>query len=148
MALLKKATTAQYPLRASFEFDTATADTMVDTGGATSNFKTDAKAFDIIPLPFGAQVVGGELIVKTASDVVTTHTVSVGDSASATRYLGVTSIKAAARTALVPTGYVGLGEAIRITIAATGGGGTVGKAQIMVEFVIAPTRANENLKTT
>lgn len=149
MATLKKTPSAQWPLRASFEFDTATAvnDQMVATDGILSNFKTDAKAFDIVPLPFGAQVIGGEVVVKVASDVVTTHTVAVGDSALATRYLAATSIKAAARTPLVPTGYVSLGEALRITIAATGGGGTVGKVQLMVEFVLQG-RANENLKTT
>lgn len=150
MALLKKTTGAQYPLRASFEFDIAAGDTMLATDGTVKTFKGPTGAFDIVPLPFGAQVIGGELIVKTASNEggAGTHTLSVGDSASATRYLGATSLKAAARTALVPTGYVSLGEALRITIAATVGDATVGKAQVMVEFVVAATRQNENLKTT
>lgn len=148
MATLKKATGAQYPLHASFEFNVAAGDVMVPVaGGAAVGFNT-SNAFDIVPLPFGAQVIGGDLIVHVASDVVTTHTLSVGDSASATRYLGATNIKAAARTALVPTGYKSLGEAIRITSAAAGGGGTVGRVQVMVEFVMAETRQNENLKTT
>lgn len=146
MALLKKSTSAQYPLRASFEF--LYNDTMVDIAGATSDFNTTGKAFDVIPLPYGAQLHGGELIVKTASNAVTTHTCSVGDSASATRYGATIDLKTAARTALTLTGYVSLGEALRLTIAQTGGAATAGKFQVMIEFSLAGTRANENLKTT
>ncbi len=146
MATLKKVTGAQYPLRASFEF--VVGDQMVATDGALSDFITNGKAFDVLTLPYGAQVIGGDIIVHTASDVVTTHTLSVGDSALATRYGTTVNLKAAARTALAITGYKSLGEALRLTIAATGGGGTVGRVQVMVEFVMAATRQNENLKTT
>lgn len=149
MATLKKAVSAQYPLRANFEFNIAAGDVMVPVaGGAAVAFTGSAPAFDIVPLPFGAQVIGGELVVKTISNDAGTHTLSVGDSASATRYLGATTIKTAARTALVPTGYVSLGEALRITLAAGSANATAGKVQVMVEFVLADTRANENLKTT
>lgn len=151
MATLKKAVGAQYPLRATFEYDVAGSDTMLNINAVSTLFKAitaSTPTYDIVPLPFGAQVIGGEVVVKVVSNDGGAATISVGDSASATRYLGATSTKALARTALVPTGYVSLGEAIRITLANANGDATTGKVQVQVEFVIAGSRQNENLKTT
>lgn len=145
MALKKKTTEAQQVLVAIFEFGVL--DTMVDTGGLTSDFATDAKAFDLLTLPFGSQVLGGDLVVKTISDAATTHTVSFGDSGSATRYLGATTIKTAARTALVPTGFKTAAQGFRMTVATTGAKATVGAVKVTVQFLI-DGRAQENLRTT
>lgn len=146
MATLTKAASAQYPLTASFNFTVA--DAMLNTSGALTNFKaTGSPVFEIIPLPYGAMVVGGELVVITADDDSGTSTVTVGDSGSANRYLGATTLKSAARTALVPTGFVNTTTGIRITVANQNGDAANGSFQINVSFIIG-SRATETLKTT
>lgn len=141
MALLKKNRAAQWPLYQEFTFTMA--DTMVDTAGATNALNVvGSKTYDVAGLPPGAVVIGGELVVGVVSNDATTATVAVGDSTSATRYLGATTIKTAARTPLVPTGYNSLGEDLRITIANGTGGATTGTVTVRVGYVIAG-RCNE-----
>ena len=137
MALKKPARTAQRPLVAEFtwNFD----DTMVNTVGNTVDFGAAnlggaAGKFDVINLPVGAVVIGGELIVETAFDTAG-YDITVGDSSSENRYLASTDVKALGRTALVPTGYHGTGQNIRITMSSDDVC-TTGKATLRVEFVI------------
>lgn len=143
MATLIKNRALQYPLVAVFEFDIASGDVMVNTSGTSQTFKAAAGVFDVIALPVNSQVIGGDLVVETASDDTGTATISVGDSSSATRYLGATSIKSAARTALVPTGFMNSsGLDIRITLANQNGNATVGKVRLHVTYVVK-NRQNE-----
>lgn len=105
MAKLNPSRAAQTVLSAEFTFEFA--DTMKDVNGVTKDFKTvGTHVFDAINLPPRATVVGGEVVTETAVTGSTAYNVSVGDSGSATRYLGVTNKLSAGRTALVPTGYV------------------------------------------
>lgn len=148
MATLTKTPSAQWALTAVFQFDIANSDAMVNTSAVSTAFKAAAgTTYDIVPLPYTSQVIGGDMTVLVVSNDTGTSTCSVGDSASATRYLGATNLKALARTALVPTGYQGLGEAVRITIANQNGDATTGKVRFHVTFLI-DGRATENLKTT
>lgn len=142
MALLKPNRTAQYPLWASFTFNFS--DTMVDTAGATKDFKTTGTSIvcEPIALPPGAVVVGGDVVTETAITGSTAYNISIGDSASATRYLGATDRVAAGRSALVPTGYHGLGENLRVTVAPTVADATAGKVTVRVEYII-DGRSNE-----
>lgn len=136
MAKLNAARQAQYPLMAEFTFEVAN-DTMTDVAGAAKDFKTvGSTVFEVIPLPINAVVVGGDVVTETAVTGSTLYNVSVGDSASATRYLGATDRTAAGRTALVPTGYRGAGENIRITIAPTVAASTGGKVTVRVLYTI------------
>jgi len=141
MALKIPSRTAQVVRHASFSW--AAADTMVPAaGGTATDFKpatTVAVVYDIIPLPVGAVVLSGELIVSTAFDG-STYALIIGDSASTNRYLATADRKAAARTTLVPSGYVSLGEPLRVTITPTGTT-TVGAGTIHIEYVI-PGRAD------
>ena len=66
----------------------------------------------------------------------TAYNVSVGDSGSATRYLGVTNRLSAGRTALVPTGYVGDGENLRLTVSPTVAEATAGKVTVRVQYIM------------
>lgn len=140
MALLKATRTAQWPLVAEFVFNFN--DTMVDVNGATKSFGstyTDAGTFEVIPMPPGAIVAGGELIVETAGAGPTAYTVSVGTSASATALLGATSILSAGRTALSTLGHnstVNGGGNIRIAIASTVANATAGKVRVRVMYTI------------
>lgn len=131
----------QYPLVAEFTFKFD--DTMVDTAGATKDFKTvGSTVVDAINLPVGAIVTGGEVVTETAVGGSTAYNVSVGDSGSATRYLSATDRVAAGRTALVPTGYVGNGEQIRVTVAPTVAAATAGKVTVRVQYIVR-NRVNE-----
>lgn len=115
----------------TFSFD----DTIVDIAGVTKDFKTvGSTVADVINLPNGAVVVGGDVVTETAATGSTAYNVSVGDSANAARYLGVTDKTAVGRTALVPTGYVGVGENIRITVSPTLAASTAGKVTVRVAF--------------
>lgn len=132
---------AQYPLVAEFTFNFD--DTMVDVAGVTKDFKTVGSAvFDVANIPQGAVITGGEVITETAVTGATAYNISVGDSGSATRYLGATDKVAAGRTELVPTGYRTDGANLRLTVAPTVANATAGKVTVRVEFVIAD-RVNE-----
>lgn len=136
MAKLNASRGSQYPLVAEFVVDVLN-DTMLNTAGALDEFKTVAThVFDVINLPINAIVVGGEVVTETAVGGATAYNVSVGDSASATRYLGATDRVAAGRTELVPTGYVGAGEQLRLTVAPTVAAATSGKVTVRVSYVV------------
>lgn len=141
MAALKPSRTAQNVMEAEFTFSIG--DTMTNTSGAADAFATAAAhAFDVINLPVGAVVVGGEVVTETAFTGSTAYNVKVGDSGSDTRYLGTTDKTTAARTALVPTGYQGTGENIRLTVTPTVATATAGKITLRVQYVVTG-RANE-----
>lgn len=144
MSVLKATRNAQYPLYAEFTFNFD--DTMTDKDGATKDFKTVGTSIvaDVINLPPYAVVVGGDVVTETAVAGSTAYNISVGDSGSATRYLGATDRVAAGRTALVPTGYVGAGENLRLTVAPTVAAATAGKVTVRVGYTIR-NRANENV---
>ena len=143
MAKLIAARGAQYPLVAEFTFNFD--DTMLDINGALVSFATVGTAVvEGIKLPVGATVIGGEVVTETAVTGSTAYNVSVGDRGSATRYLGVTNKLPAGRTVLVPTGYVGVGENLRVTVNPTVAAATAGKVTVRVEYVIR-NRTNETV---
>jgi len=146
MAKLTKARSAQYPLVAEFVFNFN--DTMLDINSVEKSFGSvfgDAGTFEVIPLPPGAVIVGGELIVETQGVGPTAYTVSVGNSSSATAYLAATDLKAASGTRTALTG-LGLGsndgKNVRIAIASTVANASAGKARVRVMYTI-DGRANE-----
>lgn len=137
MALKKATRTAQRPLVAEFTFSFD--DTMVDKDGATKDFKTTGTSFvgDVINLPINSIVTGGEVVTETAVTGSTAYNISVGDSGSATRYLGATDKVSAGRTALVPTGYVNDGGLnLRLTVAPTVADATAGKVTVRVQYIL------------
>ena len=141
MAKLIAARTAQYVMEAEFVFNFD--DTVVNTSGATVDFgatNTAATTVEIINLPAGAVVVGGSVTTETAFDAATFN-ITVGDSGSANRYLGTTDKKGTGLTALVPTGYRGEGENLRLVFTAADAC-TTGKMTVRVEY-IQTGRANE-----
>lgn len=131
----------QYPLVAEFTFNFD--DTMVDVNGVLKDFKTvGSTVVDAINLPTGAIVIGGEVVTETAVSGSTAYNIKVGDSNDDDRYLSVTDRVAAGRTALVPTGYVGNGEQIRVTVAPTDADATAGKVTVRVQYIVR-NRVNE-----
>lgn len=95
-----------------------------------------AGGYQAIDLPPDSVVVGGDLVVDTVFNS-TTNTMSVGDASSATRYLGATDTKTAARTALVPTGFktTTTQPSIVVTTALTGGAPTQGAVRLRVDYI-------------
>ena len=142
MADLKITRGAQWPLVAEFtlNFD----DTMTNTAGVSKDFgKTnvaETNSFDIINLPYGAVVIGGDVSTETVFDTAGLD-IAVGDATTADRYLSATDVKAVGRTALVPTGYVSDGAALRISVQCDDAC-TTGKATVRVLYTIR-NRTNE-----
>jgi len=135
MAKLTPSRAAQTVLCSEFTFEFA--DTMKDVSGVTKDFKTvGSTVVDAINLPPRATIISGEVVTETAVTGSTAYNVSVGDSVSATRYLGATDRTAAGRTALVPTGYVGNGENLRVTVAPTVAASTAGKVTVRVQYIM------------
>lgn len=126
---LKLANGRQYSLHGE---QTITFANIADTGVAVQALK----------LPFGAVVTGGEVVVDTPWNAGTSATLQVGDSTTANRYLGATSIQAAGRTALVPTGYVSDGSDITVTPTIAGTAPTAGSLRLRVTYTITG-RAHE-----
>ena len=132
----------QYPITAEFTFDVAN-DTMKNVSGADDNFKVvGSHVFDAILLPANAIVVGGEVVTETAVSGSTAYNVKVGDSVNDARYLASTDRVAAGRSALTPTGFVGGGEQVRVTVAPTVADATAGKITVRVSYIIR-NRVNE-----
>ena len=147
MALLNATRTAQWPLLAEFTFNFD--DTIRDIAGVEKDFgKTEAHdvVCSAINLPEGAVVVGGEVVVEVQGVGPTVYTVSLGDSASATRYTQTpVDLKGAvgARTALTLTGFRTT-ENLRLTVNSTVAAATAGRATVRVMYVM-PNRANETI---
>lgn len=138
---LKQATRGAQPVM-SAEFDFSFNDTMKDVNGVTKTFGsvyTDAGVFEVINLPLGAVVIGGDLIVEEQGVGPTAYTAAVGTSGSASAFLAATTLLSAAGTRVALTG-LGLaatdGKNVRITIASTVANATAGKFRLRLEYVI------------
>lgn len=134
---------AQWPLVAEFTFNFD--DTMVNSLGAEVDFgKVNLGGangiFDIAALPYGATIIGGEVVTETAFDTAG-FDVTIGDATSANRYLASTDAKGAGRVPLVPTGFVSTGEAIRLAFSSDDVC-TAGKMTVRIMYTIR-NRSNE-----
>lgn len=149
---------AQYPMVAEFTFNfndwvIDSVDLTKKTLGSTVALSTDpAEAgltgpvantitFDCIPLPVGAVIVGGELIIETAVTGSTAATITLGIAGALTTLLGSTSLMAAAstRTALLLTSALqhnAAGNNVRATIAYTVANATAGKARVRIMYTV------------
>jgi hypothetical protein len=153
---------AQYPLLAEFAFNfndwvVDSVDGAKKTLGSTLAASVDPTetgltgpvantiSFDAIPLPVGAVVIGGALIVETAFAGSTAYTISLGIAGNTAALLAATSALTAGRTALLLTTPLvsNGGQNLRATIAYTVANATAGKARLRVEYTI-DGRSSEN----
>jgi hypothetical protein len=161
---LKATRTVQYPLVAEFTFEhddwvIDSADGAKKTLGSTVALSkgpaetgltgpvANTITFDCIPLPPGAVLAGGELIVEEAYAGSTAATITLGIAGALTGILGSTSIMAAAntRTALLLTTALqsnAAGANVRATIAYTVANATAGKIRVRLMYTV-DRRANE-----
>lgn len=142
MSKLNASRNAQWPLAAEFTFNFD--DTMVNSAGAEvdfgkANLGGAAGSFDIINLPEGAVITGGEVVTETAFDTAS-FAVVVGDALVANRHLASTDLKAVGRAALTPTGAR---SSANLRLGFTSADVcTAGKMTVRIQYVI-PGRANE-----
>jgi hypothetical protein len=155
--------TAQYPLVAEFTF--AFNEWVVDsvdgtkkTFGSTAANSTDpgeqglnagtGVVFDCIPMPVGAVIIGGEVIVETAfAGIGAGATLNVGIAGATGALLAAFDLDAAtvgSRTALALTAplVANNGQNLRMTTAGLTATATAGKARIRVQYTI-DGRTNE-----
>ena len=140
MALLQQ-TRGSQPLQVS-EFIFNYNDTMKDVNGAVKTFGsvyTDAGNFEIIKLPPGAQIVGGDIVVETQGVGPTAYTINLGTSGGAAILASAFDLKGAvnARTALLLTTLTGAtstltGLDVRMAVTSSVANASAGKWRITV----------------
>lgn len=140
MALLQQ-TRGSQPLQVS-EFIFNFNDTMKDVNGAVKTFGsvyTDAGNFEIIKLPPGAQIVGGDIVVETQGVGPTAYTINLGTSGGAAILASAFDLKGAvnARSALLLTTLTGAtstltGLDVRMAVTSSVANATAGKWRITV----------------
>lgn len=146
MSKLIKARSAQTVLSAEFKFNWDDTMELAGTGVETAFSTVAAHDVDVIPLPRGAVIISGEVVTITAFGGATAVNVKVGDATSDNRYLGTTDKVAAGRTALVPTGFISTGEAVRLTVTPTVAACTSGAAVVRVQYVMADRVSEVHIK--
>lgn len=150
--------TAQWPLAADFNFafnewavdmidgssktfgSTLAASTDPAQAGLTGPVANTGLVVSAIPMPVGAVITGGEVIVDTAYVGTTAATVSVGITGSATALASAVNAMAAAgtRTALTMTAPLlcNAGQNIIVTLAYTVANATAGKVRVRVQYTV------------
>lgn len=149
--------TAQYPLFADFTFNfnewvVDSVDTVKKTFGSTVANSTDplepgltagtGVVFDCIPLPVGAVITGGEVIVETAfAGIGAGATLNLGIAGNTSALVSALDLDAAAagsRTALTLTAPLlsNSGQNIRLTTAGLTATATAGKVRVRVQYTI------------
>ena len=157
MPRLNASRTAQYPLHQEFVFThngwvVDSADGTKKTLGSTVALSTDPTesaltgpaantiTFDCFPMPTGAVITGGSMIVETPYAGCTAATITLGIPGTLTNILGSTSLMAAAntRTALLLTSALtcNAGQNVRATIAYTVANATAGKIRVRLEYTV------------
>lgn len=130
-------------------------DTMKDINGVTKTFGsvyTDAGTFDIIKLPPGAQIVGGDIVVETQGAGPTAYTINLGTAGGAAILASAFSLAGAAntRTALLLTTLTGststlTGADVRMAVTSTVANATAGKWRITVLWKIDGRATESNV---
>jgi len=162
---LQAARTAQYPLTAEFLFNfnnfvVDSVDGTKKTLGSTPALSTDPTetglngpvantiVLDAIPMPPGAVLQGGEVIVETAYAGSTVATVSLGIAGTTTALANAVDMKTAGRTALTLTSplLANAGQNLRATIAYTVANATAGRVRLRVQYTV-DQRSNETQTT-
>lgn len=167
MAKALASRSAQYPLMSEFavnfnDYAIDSVDLVKKTFGSSTALADPAGAvagltaptglvFDCVNIPYGATIIGGEVIVETAyAGIGAGATLSLGIAGSTTALVNAMDLDAAtsgSRTALTLTTplLANAGTNLRLTIAGmTAGGATAGRVRVRVLYTI-DNRAMETL---
>jgi hypothetical protein len=105
MALIKPTRGAQYVVCSEYAF--AFNDTVVDINGVTKDYGSvtiaSAPVTDIINLPLGAEVVGGQVTVVTQGVGPTAYTIDLGVAGATTAFVSAANLNAAINTKTILT---------------------------------------------
>mgnify|MGYP001371804100 CR=1 FL=1 len=142
MSLIRPTRSAQRVLCSEYIFNFN--DTVVDINGATKDYGSatiaSAPVADIIKLPLGAQIVGGDLVVVTAGVGPTAYTVKLGIAGNDACYLAASDLLAAANTRyallLTTANASNAGADIRLTMVDSVAVSTAGKWKLTVLWKI------------
>jgi len=94
-------------------------------------------ALEVMDMPPNSVILSGQLITTEAWNSTTSDVLDVGDATTATRYLTDGNIRAlGARVALVPTGFTGTGEPLKVVWTSGGGTPTTGKVRLEVQYYV------------
>lgn len=120
--------------------DNRQAPTIAQAAFAIGDFDASGVAEVAIDMPAGAVVVGGDLIIDVAFNNQVSDTITVGDAGNNARYKAGIDGQSAARTALIPTGYVVVGPSTgSIMLKRTAGGAEhatpAGSGRLIVEYI-------------
>lgn len=124
--------------KVTFGSTVALADPSSSVLGLTGAAANTGIVIDAIPMPIGAVIVGGEVIVETAVTGSTAYTVSLGIAGTTTALANAVDAKTAARTALTLTTPLlcNSGTNVRLTAAYTVANATAGKVRVRVQYTI------------
>lgn len=157
MPRINASRTAQWPLTAEFVFNhngwvIDSVDGAKKTFGSTVANSTDPSepgltaatgvVFDCIPMPVGAVIIGGEVIVETAFvGIGAAATLSVGIAGNTTALVNALDLDAAtagSRTALTLTAPLlcNNGQNVRLTTAGLTATATAGRARVRVQYTM------------
>lgn len=150
MALKLATRSAQWPLVSEFIFSFD--DTMLDINGVSKTFGAGGTAvngvFDIIKLPPGAEVLGGQVVVELQSVGPSPYTAKLGVAGNDAIYLAAATCDLLgavnARYPILTTTTLGsnTGLNVRMTMVNTGAAATAGKWRVSV-FWKLDGKANE-----
>lgn len=99
---------------------------------------TSGAALEVLDLPQGATVIGGEIVFGTVFNSTSSDSFDVGDSGDANRYTGsAVSGQSLGRTALTLTGYTyTTNSTLTITWTSGGGSPTTGALTLRVMYML------------
>lgn len=89
-----------------------------------------------IQVPAGAVIVGGDVVVDTVWNSVTSDVISIGDATTFNRYLSALSLQALARTVIVPTGFIHTAPTVlSFRWVGVGTAPTTGAARVRIDYI-------------
>ena len=134
----------QVPNSPVVDFGSGVAPSPMPSNVSWSSGIAQTNVFEIMSLPQGAQIIGGDLQVEVAYLGPLTATLSLGEVGNAVLYLPATSVEAVGRTAItIPAELTGAAEInaaagldIRATLALGTGAATAGRIRVRVMYTI------------
>jgi FtsP/CotA-like multicopper oxidase with cupredoxin domain len=137
MALIKPTRGAQYVVCSEYAFTFS--DTVVDINGVTKDFGTtiaSAPVADIINMPPGAEVVGGQVAIVTQGVGPTAYTIDLGVAGATTAYHSAASLLGASGTKIALTNATPRASAtglnVRMTMVDSVAAATAGSFRVSV----------------
>ena len=114
---------------------------LLDFGVGGNMAGTSGVAQAAFSIPPNAIVTGGAIVTRTAVNSATSDVLSVGDAASAARYLSASNIHATGVAALVHTGYLvpqnapGASSDITVTWTGVGAAPSAGQVEVRIDYI-------------